>query len=718
MKRLLFRAGVSLITGLPAVLFAAWLLPGFSITSIWAASAGLMVLSVLNSVVRPVLVRFTLPISVLTAGLFTLFLNGIMIVLVQLLVKGWQVNDILTGIVVSFVLTLVQMLIANTIVARGDRELYFYQMIQRYARKDMKQRKDFDSPGLLLLEIDGLSEPILRQALAEGRMPFFKALLDSGEYKLVGWDSGLSSQTSAMQAGILHGSHFNIPAFRFYNKQEGRLYVSNHPADASDMLKAISNGEGLLNAEGFSLNNWATGNAEEVMLTFASGAAGLKMLGPSNNLYQFFANFNNVQQVVAGVVADLWREWREARYQQKHDVLPRIHRGMPYPLVRVATTVLFPFLSVYLLLGKMFEGIGSVYTTFVSYDEVAHHSGPDREDALRILTKLDEQFRLIMDARPYVHRKYEVVMLSDHGQTMGATFRQRYGFTLGEYVQKLLGSEAAILEQLGGDEAVANINMLASQLAGSDRWVAKRLRDLTKDRTNEEGVVELFKPRDESRTIGTNGGSDPRNQTVVVASGNLGLIYFTNWKERMTVEQMADEFPGFVAALVSHPGIGIAVIRSQERGLLALAGDGSVYFLDEDHWEGPTNPLSDFGPHAALHLHTLDTYPCMPDILVNSFYDPEKNEGAAYEELVGFHGGLGGNQNHPFLMYPAHLQPSDLPPIIGAPEVYEVLRTWQQQLRGKESSQEAAAATPNHTMISGSIAIAVADAAPVGWKNP
>lgn len=699
MRRFLFRAGVSLVTGLPAVLFAAWLLPGFSITSLGAAIAGLIVLSILNAFVRPLLVRFTLPISIVTAGLFTLILNGIMIVLVQVLVKGWQVNDILTGIIVSFVLTLVQILVANTIIAQEERDLYFYQMIQRYARKDLKQQKEFASPGLLMLEIDGLSEPILRQALAEGRMPFFKSLLDSGEYKLVGWDSGLPSQTSAMQAGILHGTHFNIPAFRFYNKQEGRLYVSNHTKDASDMLAAINNGQGLLNVQGFSLNNWATGNAEEVMLTFASGAAGLKMLGPSNNLFQFFANFNNVQQVAAGIVADLWREWREARFQKTHDIQPRIHRGMPYPLVRVATTVLFPFLSVYLLLGKMFEGIGSVYTTFVSYDEVAHHSGPDREDALKVLTTLDGQMRLIMNARPYVHRKYEVVILSDHGQTMGATFRQRYDFTLGEFVNKLLGSESAIIEQLGGDEAVANINMLASHLASSDRWVAKRLREATRNRTNEDGVVEVFKPRDETRTIGADDGGDPRTKTVVVASGNLGLIYFTNWKERLTLEHLATEFPGFVAALVSHPGIGIAVIRSQENGLLAISGDGSIYYLDEDRWEGKANPLANFGPNAARHLKALDTYPCMPDILVNSFYDPETNQGAAYEELVGFHGGLGGNQNHPFLMYPAHLQQGDLPPIIGAPEVYQVIRAWKEALMGQSGQQEAAQAKPDITKI-------------------
>ena len=692
-RRFFFRAAISMATGLPAILFAAWVVPGFTITSDWAAVVGLVWLSVFNAFLRPILVRLTLPINILTAGLFTLLIDGFIVYFVHDWVDGWYVESVWAGIAVSFILAIGQMFVANTIVGDDDRDVYFYQMIQRYARKDKKSRKTFDTPGMIFLEIDGLSEPILRRALTFGLMPHLNNLLESGEYKLVGWDSGLPSQTSAMQAGILHGSHFNIPAFRFYNKVEGRLYVSNHPSDASDMLKALNNGEGLLRDEGFSLNNWATGNAAEVMLTFASGAAGLKMLGPSNNLYQFFANFNNVQQVVAGVVADLWREWRQARYQRRHDIQPRVHRGMPYPLVRVATTVLFPFLSVYLLLGKMFEGVGSVYTTFVSYDEVAHHSGIDRPDAMLILPKLDGQIRQIMNARPFMHRKYEVILLSDHGQTMGATFLQRYGFTLGEFVNKLLGSEAAIIEQLGGDEAVANINMLASQLANSDHWVAKRLREATRRRTDESGVVEVFKSPDQSRTIGAEDGADPHAKTVVVASGNLGLIYFTHWKERLTAEQIADEFPNFIMALASHPGIGFVVVRSETDGLIAVGHNG-IYFLDSDIIEGQ-NPLEVFGPNAAQHLRTLDTYPCMPDVLVNSFYDPVKDEGAAFEELVGFHGGLGGEQNIPFLMYPAHLQEGELPPIVGADEVYTVIRKWQERLSEMDGTNVPQTARPD-----------------------
>ncbi|MFN8377812.1 MAG: phage holin family protein [Anaerolineae bacterium] len=690
-RRFIFRAVISLVTGVPAILLASWVVPGFTITSRGAALFGLIWLSVFNAILRPLLVRLTLPINIVTAGLFTLLIDGFIIYLVHDWVEGWYVDSIWVGIAVSFILTIAQMFIANTIIGDDDRDVYFYQMVQRYARKDKKSRKEFDSPGMILLEIDGLSEPIMQRALTYGLMPHLKSLLDSGEYKLVCWDSGLPSQTSAMQAGILHGTHFNIPAFRFYNKQEGRLYVSNRPGDASEMLGSLNNGQGLLDVEGFSLNNWATGNAQEVMLTFASGEAGLKMLGPSNNLYQFFANFNNVQQVIAGSVADLWREWRQARYQRRKDIQPRVHRGYPYPLVRVATTVLFPFLSVYLLLGKMFEGVGTVYTTFVSYDEVAHHSGIDRPDAMQILTKLDAQIRQVMNARPYVHRKYEVILLSDHGQTMGATFKQRYGFTLGEFVNKLLGSESAIQEQLGGDEAIASINLLASQLTNSDRWVAKRMRAATRRRTDEDGVVQLFDQPDESVTHGAENG-DPRATTVVVASGNLGLIYFAYWKERLSGEQIAAEFPGFVMALVSHPGIGFVVLRSEEDGLIAV-GQRGVYYLDNDTFEGE-NPLEVFGPNAPLHLRDLDTYPCMPDILVNSFYDPVNDEGAAFEELVGFHGGLGGEQTMPFLMYPSHLEEGELPPIIGAPDVYRVIRRWQEQLRQTSGSNVAKAVRP------------------------
>ena len=94
-------------------------------------------------------------------------------------------------------------------------------------------------------------------------------------------------------------------------------------------------------------------------------------------------------------------------------------------------------LIVYGVLTDMMAGRPAVYATFSSYDEVAHHSGLERADTLEALRKLDQQFGRIERARRYAPRPYEIVVLSDHGQTQGATFKQRNGYGLDELVRAL-----------------------------------------------------------------------------------------------------------------------------------------------------------------------------------------------------------------------------------------------------------------------------------------
>ncbi len=66
--------------------------------------------------------------------------------------------------------------------------------------------------------------------------------------------------------------------------------------------------------------------------------------------------------------------------------------------------------------------------------------------------------------------------------------------------------------------------------------------------------------------------------------------------------------------------------------------------------------------------------------MVGSFYDPELEQGCAFEELISFHGGLGGPQTRPFLLYPVEL-PVPPEPIVGAASVHEVLSGWRGQLQ-------------------------------------
>ena len=97
--------------------------------------------------------------------------------------------------------------------------------------------------------------------------------------------------------------------------------------------------------------------------------------------------------------------------------------------------------------------------------------------------------------------------------------------------------------------------------------------------------------------------------------------------------------------------MGFIMVHSEEHGPVAIGGKGK-YYLNEDRVDGE-NPLDLYGPNVVAHLKRTDSFPDAPDILVNSFIDTGKNEGAAFEELIGFHGGLGGYQTQPFLLSPA-----------------------------------------------------------------
>ena len=91
--------------------------------------------------------------------------------------------------------------------------------------------------------------------------------------------------------------------------------------------------------------------------------------------------------------------------------------------------------------------------------------------------------------------------------------------------------------------------------------------------------------------------------------------------------------------------------------------------------------LASFSPNAARHLLRTDGFSNVADIMVGSFYDPDLDEGCAFEELISFHGGLGGPQTEPFILHPARLRVPD-EPIVGAASVNELLRGWRAELNG------------------------------------
>jgi hypothetical protein len=173
---------------------------------------------------------------------------------------------------------------------------------------------------------------------------------------------------------------------------------------------------------------------------------------------------------------------------------------------------------------------------------------------------------------------------------------------------------------------------------------------------------------------------------VVLGSGNLGLVYLMDEKRRMTLEEIDARHPKLIPALREHKHVGFVLVRSAD-GAVVLGPNGKRWLAD-GRVEGD-DPLAHFSPRAAEHLLRADGFEHCPDLYVNSFYDPDLDEGCAFEELISFHGGMGGLQTRPFILFPVELPLPD-EPIVGAAHVHELLKGWRYQLE----NGAAAAATP------------------------
>jgi len=623
-----------------SLLVAAALVPGASMSDFSGAVAAAAVIAILNALLPPVVAALRLPFMALLGFLIVLVLDALMLLAADALTNTFKVDSFWSALGVAIVASAVGVLI-SVIAGTNDDDIYSLRVIQRVARRS-GGREVTDRPGIVFLEIDGLALPVLRRAMRDGHAPTMARWLADGAYRLAEWETDLSSQTGASQAGILLGSNDDIPAFRWVEKESATLVQCSGPPDCAELERRHSTGRGLLRDGGASRGNLFSGEADHMILTVSR----IEAERSANPGYRaFLANGFNVVRALVLFGWEVILEWTAALRAKRRDIRPRGHRGGLYPFMRAAMCVVVRDLIVFGVLSDMMKGRPAIYATFSSYDEVAHHSGLEREDTLEALRKLDQQFGRIERARRYAARPYEIVVLSDHGQTQGATFRQRNGYGLDQLVERSL-EQGVVTPIGGGDEQETMVGHAVDEATG--RRSGKRAKNDVSGR-----------------------------EVVVLGSGNLGLVYLMEERRRLTLEEIEQRHPRLLPALRKHPHVGWVLVRSEEHGAVVLGSDGARY-LEEDRVDG-ADPLAAFSPTAGGHVLRASGFTHAPDLLVGSFYDPALDEGCAFEELISFHGGIGGPQTRPFLLYPASLM---LPavPIMGAEAVHDVLVDWRRQV--------------------------------------
>ena len=719
-------------------------LGGISIPNFTTAFLVIILLSLVNAILWPILSYFSLRFIVVTLGFGTFLIDGILLYFISLFIPGVYISGIAL-FSVPLLIGLISSLV-SLVLNIDDDNSYYHNILEKEIKAIYS--KPNDKEGFIFLEIDGLSYNTLKKALENGDMPTLSKWISDGSHELTKWETDLSSQTSSSQAGILHGNNNNIPAFRWIEKEKDNRIISSNGRDNSELIeRRISNGKGLLSNNGASRSNLFSGDATDHILTFSKFAISKAI--KSRSWYYLYSKPYAITRILILFIFDMIMEFASRMRHLFKNIQPRLKwRGLAYYVARAGTNVAMREATTFTLIGDIIAGnYNVIYATYMGYDEIAHHSGVEDFDAFYSLRQIDRQFKRLEKAMEKSARTYKIIVLSDHGQSNGFTFKEKYGESLNDLVKDLLPDDITVHSILHSNddhfrEKYSLKPYVEDNLEKVDRRIEKSIDntkekidtriDNTKERidnTKEKIDTRIdntreridsrldfeISPREKFNEIKNNSStleyfnklksersflnsdepfakrlnnistdlnlnmqfskktkvSEKTAQTLVLASGNLGLIYFTDWSNRMTYEQIEDAFPGLISGLAHHEGIGFVMVKSEIYDTIVFSDD-DVLYLDTEEYYG-NHFLDRFGENTIRKLKRTDGFAHVPDILVNSAYDIDSDEVYAFEELIGSHGGAGGNQQYPFILYPSEWSLEE--EILGAENVYKFFKS-------------------------------------------
>ena len=527
-----------------------------------------------------------------------------------------------------------------------------YRAVARHLGRPLIPPEPQKRPGFIAIQIDGLSLDHLRLALDQGYLPHVREMIESGRARVSSWRCGLPSTTPAAQAGFLYGDNFDIPGFRWYEKERHTSIVVKQPNQAHAIARRLNGeGRGLLHG-GSSYTNFFDGGADLSLFT-------LSTLGR----FHFFGNVRGLSFLFLFLLSPvrLTRVLYHSARDYARDLVRRVlHMFRPErespanllaPLYRIVVEVVFGEVVTFGILLDVYRGVPSIYANFSSYDELAHHLGPDHPEALRTLRRMDAQIHQIDRLRQlYRQREYDLYILSDHGMSASASFQSRFGATLGRFILDSVGQPLVLDEQAGHEaQSSAKARFLLDEL---QVWEERRWRGPLAARTAQRARTSLNRripPDLEAAAL------DPqrRSDVVVRPSGGLAHVYFNLSPQRLNLSQMVWLYPTLVTQLLDHPGIGLVVGREGEQTIVMGKGGTRILMEDKQEMQGddPLRGLTD--PKAAsAELARLAAFPHSGDLILFGAWDANGSV-VSFEDQLGAHGGLGGPQDQPFIIHPS-----------------------------------------------------------------
>jgi len=637
-----------------SLLITAWIITGISFIQVndvpvlVVATAAALLLGIVNLIIRPLILLLAMPLGWVVIFLLGFFINAVVLMITSALLPGFEVDGWWTAFLGGLLLALVNMILIE-LLNIDNEESFYNNLVKRQAARQAEPVDPDAGRGVVMLEIDGLSYWHIKKAVEDGYMPTIKKLIDEHGYKISRVDCGIPSSTPACQAGILQGNNVNMPAFRWLDKETNRM-ISGGP-QMSEIEPLLSNGRGLLEG-GSSIGNMFSGDADKAILTLSRIKASSKeeQKRRSQDMYLLMRNPYFFMRVLVLFFADVIRELWQYMQQRRKNVQPRLNRlHNGYPFLRAATNIFLRDVGTYFTILEIVRGVPAIYTLWAGYDEVAHHSGPWTRDAMLTLSQFDRTIQHILTAiERDAPRPYEFILLSDHGQSFGATFEQRYEMGILDFVKEQLPQGTNAVSTGGGDDGTIGVSAMMRELQNMED------SDVT-------GRVGSAVVKQTQRAMKTNLDQQPGTQEVEPAkvtlsySGNMALLYFDLYPRKITLNELNAAYPGMVDKLVQHEGVGFVVAYEDDGRPVVFGKNGARNLHTGDVvGEDPLEPYGDVGLRS-WQLRRIVDFPNAGDLVLNSPLYPDGTV-AAYEELIGSHGGLGGEQTDAFIFHPGDME--------------------------------------------------------------
>ncbi|MDC0601818.1 endonuclease/exonuclease/phosphatase family protein [Aliiglaciecola sp.] len=498
--------------------------------------------------------------------------------------------------------------------------------------------KPSTTPGLVIIQIDGLSYSQLNKAIKNGRMPCLKKLLQEEHYQLHHLYSGLPSTTPAVQGELFYGIKTAVPAFSYKPQMLNRVVrMYEQPAVIHVEQGLKKKGKALLTG-GSSYSNNFEGGATEA--NFCPSSLGWKKFidkaNPLTGLLIIILNLISFIRVATLVllefilaIFDFFRGIINGR-----DLV----RELLFVPTRVAICILLRELIVIGVKLDLVKGLPIIHANFLGYDEQAHRRGPGSKFAHWSLKGIDDAIsRIWQEAKGAKSHEYDIWIHSDHGQEETLSYEKKYGINVVDAINQVIEQSAQTSPFVCKANGVFGIQYQRLTLLGGKilqkllRTYANQTEKLTTSTSNQNACNGYSEPF----------GNSNQQHLVVSAMGSLGHIYFPRSFERK-------KLPEFALNLVDEVQIPMVFIATTANKVKVWTKEG-IHLLPNDAKAvfGENHP---FLTNLIADILRLCHHPDAGDIVICGWHPLKPYLTFALEN--GSHGGPGFEETHAFAMLP------------------------------------------------------------------